>query len=109
MQPEEFRCGISKGTIFSLYTRASHNKLFLASPRDQRGVKEKAIRNGGSAISRIPCPISIKVGSQNKRRLNREVETVEKSALKVSKDVQDSIIVNRSWSRHKLAHLMNCI
>jgi hypothetical protein len=84
------------GTIFSLCTRASHNRLFLASPRDQRGAKEKAITSSGSAISRIPCPIGIRVGSQNKRRLSREVEIVENNALKVSKDAQDSSIVSRS-------------
>ena len=109
MQLEEFRCGISKGTIFSLCTKASHNRLFLASPRDQRGAKEKAITSSGSAIGRIPCPIGIRVGFQNKWRLGREVETEEKSALKLSKDAQDSSIVSQSWNKHKLAHLMNYI
>ena len=60
--------------------------MFLASPRDQRGVKEKAITSSGLAINRIPCLINIRVGSQNKRKLSREVKTVEKSTLKVSKD-----------------------
>jgi hypothetical protein len=78
--------------IFSLCTRASHNRLFLASPRDQRGAKEKAITSSESAIS--PCPIGIRVGSQNKQKLSTKVETVEKSALKVSKDAQDSNIVS---------------
>ena len=72
----------------------SHNRLFLASPIDQRGAKEKAITSGGSAISRILCPIGIRVGSQNKQRLDREVKTVEKSVLKVAKDAQDSSIVS---------------
>ena len=70
---------------------------------------EKAITSNGSMISRVPCLISIRVGYQNKRRLSREVETMEKSALKVLKDAQDNNIVNQLWSRHKLLHLMNCI
>ena len=80
--------------IFNFGTRTSYNKLFLTSPRDQKGAKEKAITSSRSAISRILCPIGIGVGSQNKRRLSREVETVENSALKVSKDAQDSSIVS---------------
>ena len=73
--------------IFSLGTRVSYIILFLASLRDQRGAKEKAITSSGSAIRRISCIISIKVGSQSKRRMSREVETTEKSAFKVSKDM----------------------
>ena len=55
--------------------------LFLASPRDQRKTKKKAITTGGLAISGIFCLISIKKCTKNKRRLSRVEKTMEESAL----------------------------
>ena len=45
--------------------------LFLTSPRNQRRTKKKAITSGGPAISGISYPISIRKGTENKRRLSR--------------------------------------
>ena len=55
--------------------------LFLASPRDQRKTKKKAITTGGLAISGIFCLISIKKCTKNKGRLSRVEKTMEESAL----------------------------
>ena len=55
--------------IFCFNTRASHMSLFLASPRNQRRTKKKAITSGGPAIGGISCPISIRKCTENKRRL----------------------------------------
>ena len=55
--------------------------LFLASPRDQRKTKKKAITTGGLAISGIFCLISIKKCMKNKRRLSRVEKAMEESAL----------------------------
>ena len=79
------RCGVSKDPIFSLGTKIGYNRLLFAFLRDQRGVKEEAISSSGPSIGGISCPISIKVGLQNKR-LNRKVHNVEKGALKISKN-----------------------
>ena len=59
LKPEEFECGISKGTIFHFSARAGHNGLFLVSPRNQRRTKKKAITSGRTSISEISCPIGI--------------------------------------------------
>ena len=83
--------------------------LFLASPRDQGRTKKKAITSGGPVISGISCPISIRKCTENKRRLSRVEKTMEESALQVSKNAQNNSIVNRSWSRQILAHLVNNI
>ena len=55
--------------------------MFLASLRNQRRIKKKAITSGGPAISGISCPISIIKCTENKRRLSRVEKTMEKSAL----------------------------
>ena len=108
-QPKELKCGISKGTILYFSTGVDHKGLFLASPRNQRRAKKKAITNGGSAISGISYPISIKECMENKRRLSKVEKAMEESALQVSKNTQNSSIVSRLWIRQILAHLMNII
>ena len=55
--------------------------LFLASPKNQRRTKKKAIISGGPAISGISYPISIRKCMKNKRRLGRVEKTMEESAL----------------------------
>ena len=108
-QPKKLKCGISKGTMFCFSTGVGHMSFFLASPRNQRRTENKAITNGGPAISRISCPISIRKCTENKRRMSRVEKTMEESAFQVSKNVQNSSIVSRSWSRQILAHLVNSI
>ena len=83
--------------------------LFLTSPRNQGRTKKKAITSGGPAISGIFYSISIRKCTENRRRLSRVAKAMKESALYVSKNVQNSSIVNRSWSRHILAHLVNSI
>ena len=83
--------------------------MFLASPRNQRKTKKKAIANGGFAISGISYPINIRECMENKRRLSRAKKTMEESVLQVSKNAQNNSIVSRSWSRQILAHLVNNI
>jgi len=55
--------------------------LFLASPRNQRRTKKKAITSGGPTINGISYPISIRKCTKNKRRLSRVEKTMEDSAL----------------------------
>ena len=81
MKSKELKCDISKGMIFCFSTRVGHKGLFLASPRNQRRTKKKAITSGGHAISGISCLISIRECTENKRRLNRVEKTMEESAL----------------------------
>ena len=59
--------------------------MFLASLRNRRRTKKEAITSGGPAISGIFCPISIRECMENKRSLSRVENTMEKSALQVSK------------------------
>ena len=61
--------------------------------------KKKAITSGEPTISRISCPISIKECTENKRRLRRVEKAMEESALQVLKNVQNSSIMSRMWSR----------
>ena len=72
---------ISKGTIFCFSTEAGHMSLFLASLRNQRRTKKKAITSGGPAISGISCPISIRKCTENKRRLSRVEKAMKESTL----------------------------
>ena len=55
--------------------------LFLTSLRNQRRTKKKAITSGGPVINGISCPISIRKGTENKRRLSRVEKTMGESAL----------------------------
>ena len=55
--------------------------LFLASSRNQRRTKKKAIINGGTTISGIFYSISIRKCTENKTRLSRVEKTIEESAL----------------------------
>ena len=83
--------------------------MFLASPRNQRRSKKKAIASDGPTISGISCLINIRKCMENKRRLSRVEKVMEENALQVSKNAQNSSIVSRSWSRQILAYLMNNI
>ena len=55
--------------------------LFLASSRNQRRIKKKAITSGGPTISGIFYPISIRKCTENKRRLSRVEKAMTESAL----------------------------
>ena len=55
--------------------------LFLASPRNHRRTKKKAITSGGPTISGISCLISIRKCTENKRRLSRVEKNMEENAL----------------------------
>ena len=68
--------------------------MFLASPRNQRRTKKKAITNGRPAISGISYPIGIRKCIENIRRLSKVEKAMEESALQVSKNVQNSSIVS---------------
>ena len=83
--------------------------MFLISPGNQRRTKKKAITSGGPTISGISYSINIRECTKNKRRLSSVEKAMEKSALQVSKNAQNSSIVSRSWSRQILAHLLNSI
>ena len=67
--------------IFYFSTGAGHNDLFLASSRNQRRTKKKAITNGGPAISEIFRSISIKEYTENKKKLSRVEKVMEESSL----------------------------
>ena len=41
LKPEEFECGIDKGTIFRFSARAGHNGLFLTFPRIREEPRRK--------------------------------------------------------------------
>jgi hypothetical protein len=84
----DIRCIVSAKTQYSasvLKLAIFILRLLFAFLRDQRGVKEEAISSSGPSIGGISCPISIKVGLQNKR-LNGKGHNVEKGALKISKN-----------------------
>ena len=68
--------------------------MFLASPRNQRRTKKKVITNGRPAISGISYPIDIRKCIENIRRLSKVEKAMEKSALQVSKNAQNSSIVS---------------
>ena len=85
--------------IFCFSTGAGHKGLFLASLRNQRRIKKKAITSDGPAISGISYPISIKECTKNKRRLSIVENVMEDSALQVSKNAQNNSIVSQSWSK----------
>ena len=55
--------------------------LFLASLRNQRKTKKKAITSGGLAINGISYPISIRKCMENKRRLSRVEKAMKESAF----------------------------
>ena len=54
--------------------------LLLASPRNQRRTKKKAIINGGPVISGISCPINTRKCMEDKKRLSKVKKTMEESA-----------------------------
>ena len=97
----------ARARYFCFSARVGHNSLFLPSPRNQRRTKKKAIISGWPSISGISYPISIKECTENKRRLNIVEKAMKESAFQVSKNAQNSNIVNRSYSSQKLAHLVN--
>ena len=55
--------------------------LFLASPRNQRRTKKKAITSGGLVINKISYPISIRKCMKNKKKLSIVEKTMEESAF----------------------------
>ena len=95
VKSEKFKDSISKSTVFCLDAGARHNILFVTALGNKRVAQKERKTSSKAAVSRIPCPVNIRISTKVKGGMSREVKAIEHLALDIAEDVKHNIIMCR--------------
>ena len=104
---KKFRGSISQSTILCLNARVRHNMLFLITPRNKRVPQKETKANSRVVVSRIPGLINIRISTEVKGGVSREVKIMKHSTLDIAENVNHCSIVYKVGSSQELTHQMD--
>ena len=104
---KKFRGSISQSTVVCLSARARHNMFFLTTSGNKRAPQKEIKSSSRVVVSRIPGLINIRISTEVKGGVCREVKIMKHSTLDIAENVNHCSIVYKVGSSQELTHQMD--